>query len=42
VIVGKRPAWVEKEKFDGIFLDLEMPNLNGFDLARPHPHVILE
>jgi CheY-like chemotaxis protein len=25
---------VEKEKFDGIFLDLEMPNLNGFDLAR--------
>src|SRR5580700_5088001 len=25
---------VVKEKFDGIFLDLEMPNLNGFDLAR--------
>jgi CheY-like chemotaxis protein len=25
---------VNKEKFDGIFLDLEMPNLNGFDLAR--------
>ena len=24
---------VDKEKFDGIFLDLEMPNLNGFDLA---------
>jgi CheY-like chemotaxis protein len=25
---------VNHEKFDGIFLDLEMPNLNGFDLAR--------
>ena len=25
---------VNQEKFDGIFLDLEMPNLNGFDLAR--------
>ena len=25
---------VSKEKFDGIFLDLEMPNLNGFALAR--------
>jgi CheY-like chemotaxis protein len=25
---------VNCEKFDGIFLDLEMPNLNGFDLAR--------
>jgi len=24
---------VDKERFDGIFLDLEMPNLNGFDLA---------
>src|SRR5580704_14588825 len=24
---------IEKEKFDGIFLDLDMPNLNGFDLA---------
>src|ERR1700686_342907 len=23
-----------QEKFDGIFLDLEMPKLNGFDLAR--------
>jgi CheY-like chemotaxis protein len=22
------------EKFDGIFLDVEMPNMNGFDLAR--------
>lgn len=25
---------VNQEKFDGIFLDLEMPKLNGFDLAR--------
>ena len=25
---------VNQEKFDGIFLDLEMPNMNGFDLAR--------
>jgi CheY-like chemotaxis protein len=25
---------VNREKFDGIFLDLEMPNLNGFELAR--------
>jgi len=25
---------IDKEKFDGIFLDLEMPNLNGFDLAK--------
>jgi CheY-like chemotaxis protein len=25
---------VNQERFDGIFLDLEMPNLNGFDLAR--------
>jgi CheY-like chemotaxis protein len=25
---------LNQEKFDGIFLDLEMPNLNGFDLAR--------
>ena len=24
---------IDKERFDGIFLDLEMPNLNGFDLA---------
>src|SRR5450432_1077578 len=23
-----------RERFDGIFLDLEMPNLHGFDLAR--------
>ena len=25
---------INQEKFDGIFLDLEMPTLNGFDLAR--------
>jgi CheY-like chemotaxis protein len=25
---------INREKFDGIFLDLEMPNLHGFDLAR--------
>jgi CheY-like chemotaxis protein len=25
---------VNQEKFDGIFLDLEMPKMNGFDLAR--------
>src|SRR5260370_18536639 len=25
---------VNQERFDGIFLDLEMPNLDGFDLAR--------
>jgi CheY-like chemotaxis protein len=25
---------INHERFDGIFLDLEMPNLNGFDLAR--------
>jgi len=30
----KAVAVVNQEKFDGIFLDLEMPNLNGFDLAR--------
>jgi CheY-like chemotaxis protein len=24
---------IDKEKFDGIFLDLEMPNLHGFELA---------
>jgi CheY-like chemotaxis protein len=24
---------VNQERFDGIFLDLEMPNLNGFELA---------
>src|SRR6202167_4305689 len=30
----KAAAMINQEKFDGIFLDLEMPNLNGFDLAR--------
>ena len=25
---------INQEKFDGIFLDLEMPNVHGFDLAR--------
>jgi CheY-like chemotaxis protein len=25
---------INQERFDGIFLDVEMPNLNGFDLAR--------
>jgi CheY-like chemotaxis protein len=30
----KAVAIINQEKFDGIFLDLEMPNLNGFDLAR--------
>jgi DNA-binding response OmpR family regulator len=30
----KAGALVNQEKFDGIFLDLEMPTLNGFDLAR--------
>ena len=30
----KAAGMVNQEKFDGIFLDLEMPNLNGFDLAR--------
>ena len=30
----KAAGLVNQEKFDGIFLDLEMPNLNGFDLAR--------
>ena len=30
----KAVAMVNQERFDGIFLDLEMPNLNGFDLAR--------
>src|SRR5580704_4782274 len=25
---------VNNEKFDGIFLDLEMPNMHGFELAR--------
>jgi CheY-like chemotaxis protein len=30
----KAVALVNQEKFDGIFLDLEMPMLNGFNLAR--------
>src|SRR5450432_2190580 len=30
----KAAGMVDQEMFDGIFLDLEMPNLNGFDLAR--------
>jgi CheY-like chemotaxis protein len=30
----KAVTLINREKFDGIFLDLEMPNLNGFDLAR--------
>jgi two-component system, NarL family, sensor histidine kinase BarA len=30
----KAASVVNQEKFDGIFLDLEMPRLNGFDLAR--------
>src|SRR6202165_3840742 len=30
----KGVGMVNQEKFDGIFLDLEMPKLNGFDLAR--------
>src|SRR5260221_1508584 len=30
----KAVSMINQEKFDGIFLDLEMPNLNGFDLAR--------
>ena|SRR5438094_195933 len=27
-------ALIDDQKFDGIFLDLEMPNLHGFELAR--------
>ena len=30
----KAAELVNQEKFDGIFLDLEMPNMNGFELAR--------
>lgn len=30
----KAAVLVNQERFDGIFLDLEMPHLNGFDLAR--------
>jgi DNA-binding response OmpR family regulator len=32
--VSKPSKLVNKERFDGIFLDLEMPKLHGFDLAR--------
>jgi CheY-like chemotaxis protein len=31
---AKAAELVNKERFDGIFLDLEMPSMNGFDLAR--------
>src|ERR1700682_1933194 len=30
----KAAELVNREKFDGIFLDLEMPKVDGFDLAR--------
>jgi len=30
----KAAALVNQEKFDGVFLDLEMPKIHGFDLAR--------
>jgi CheY-like chemotaxis protein len=30
----KAAALVNEERYDGIFLDLEMPKLHGFDLAR--------
>src|ERR1700688_1041615 len=30
----KAVGMVDQEKVDGIFLDLELPKLNGFDLAR--------
>ena len=30
----KAAGLVNQERFDGIFLDLEMPNLHGFELAR--------
>jgi CheY-like chemotaxis protein len=30
----KAAGLVNQEKFDGISLDLEMPNLHGFDLVR--------
>ena len=28
------PGLIQREKFDGIFLDLKMPILNGFELAK--------
>jgi CheY-like chemotaxis protein len=31
---GKAAELVNRERFDGIFLDLEMPSMNGFDLSR--------
>jgi len=30
---GKAAELVNRQRFDGIFLDLEMPSMNGFDLA---------
>jgi CheY-like chemotaxis protein len=30
----KAARLINEEKFDGIFMDLEMPNVHGFDLAR--------
>ena len=33
---------IDKERFDGIFLDLEMPNMHGFELAKRIPQFILE